>query len=88
MDVIQLTFFWVEIRTCKVIRKLRGGVFNFQRHLCFHSFAKRSTGNLSASSWMLPVYVSKMADHEEQTNVAGNEALPGIGELSSFSQVG
>ncbi|XP_029212610.2 LOW QUALITY PROTEIN: exosome component 10-like [Acropora millepora] len=27
-----------------------------------------------------------MADHEEQTNVAGNEALPGIGELSSFSQ--
>ncbi|XP_015779420.1 PREDICTED: exosome component 10-like [Acropora digitifera] len=35
---------------------------------------------------MLPVYVSKMADHEEQTNVAGNEALPGIGELSSFSQ--
>ncbi|XP_074626271.1 exosome complex component 10-like [Acropora palmata] len=27
-----------------------------------------------------------MADHAEQTNVAGNEALPGIGELSSFSQ--
>ena len=88
MDVIQLTFFWVEIRTCKFIRKLRGGVFNFQRHLCFHPFAQRVTGNLSASSSMLSFYVSKMADHAEQTNVAGNEALPGIGELSSFSQVG
>ncbi|KAK2552699.1 Exosome component 10, partial [Acropora cervicornis] len=51
-----------------------------------HSLEQRVTGNLSASSSMLSFYVSKMADHAEQTNVAGNEALPGIGELSSFSQ--